>query len=146
MVRTQKGKKADHLQWSGTAEGLQFDVDDFVAMDVALALVPELRIAAAAVARARKEKKPFPIDSADKIVALIGAVGSSLDLGGHQLDAKGVEKFMVPGDFPIDNEGELANAVWTALQRCKQREVLRQALDAFEAGLAPSPFQGGGPS
>jgi hypothetical protein len=47
----------------------------------------------------------------------------------------------VTGDLPIETEGELASVVYMGLQRCRQRQLLEQALESFDAGLAADPDQ-----
>jgi hypothetical protein len=124
-----------HLAWAGLSQSVELSTDDAEAMDVALALLPELRLAALAVARARRMALDYPITSAAGVQRLLGDEDSIL-AGGHQIDAGAIDRFLVKGDLPVEHEGELANVVYTALQRCVRRHQLEQALESFDAGLA----------
>jgi hypothetical protein len=109
-------------------------------MDLALSLVPELRLAALAVVRARQLGLKYPITSAAAVQRLLGHEGR-LTAGGHAIEAADVRRFLVPGDLPIEHEGALVNVIYTALHRCRRRQQLEQALRQFDAGLAPDPDQ-----
>jgi hypothetical protein len=130
-----------HLAWAGHCSSVELSADDVEAMDIALSLMPELRLAALAVARSRRLSLKYPIRSAATVQQLLGKEGR-LTAGGHEIDAAAVRQFLVPGDLPIEHEGALANAVFTALQRCRRRQELEQALKSFDAGLAPDPDAG----
>jgi hypothetical protein len=129
-----------YLAWAGLSKSIDLSADDVEAMDMALALVPELRLAALAVARARQRNVEYPISSSATLEQLLGDEGR-LTAGGHDIDAEGIRRFLVPGDLPIDHEGDLVAVVYAALQRCRRRQQLEQALEVFDAGLASDPDQ-----
>jgi len=127
-----------HLAWAGLGRTVRLSSGDLEAMDIALALVPEARLAALAVARARELKLEFPIASAAAVQKLLGGE-QRLSGGGHEIESEDVRRYLVPGDLPIHDEAELATVIYTALHRCKQRASLQQALEAFDSGLASDP-------
>ncbi|MFF7312032.1 hypothetical protein [Streptomyces sp. NPDC008137] len=112
--------------------------EDFEAMDTALALVPELRLAALAVSRARCLGFRYPIRSTRTVAELLGEEGR-LSAGGHDIDRAEIRRYLVPGELPIENEGALATVVYHALQRCRQRQQLERALRTFDEALLPDP-------
>lgn len=128
-----------HLKWAGASRSVKLSVDDDAeAMDIALALVPELRLAALAVVRARALRVEFPIVSVAELQQLLGG-DDELSAAGHQINAAEIRRFLVPGDLPIENEGALVTVVYVALQRCLRREQLEQDLRSFDAALAADP-------
>lgn len=126
------------LAWAGISKSIELSPADFEVMDIALSLMPELRFAAMLMARSRQLDLKYPISSTTSLKALLGESGRLL-AGGHEIDAAAIRRFLVPGDLPIEHEGALANVIYTALQRCRQRQVLVQALESFDDGLAPDP-------
>lgn len=122
-----------HLAWAGGDKNVPLGREDFEAMDIALSVVPELRVAALAVQRARQTGTAFPIRDPSGIVQLLQGQGGSM--GGHQVDPKSVRRYLVATDFPIENEGDLAATVYVALSRGVRRAQLRSQLDGFDAGL-----------
>ncbi len=127
-----------YLAWAGHCNTIELSADDFEAMDIALSIVPELRLAALAIARARQLSLTYPITSVATLQQLLGKEGR-LTAGGHEIDVAAIKKFLIPGDLPIEHEGALANVVYTALHRCRQRQHLEQALKSFDTGLLPDP-------
>ncbi|MFC8202237.1 hypothetical protein ACFUTV_43700 [Streptomyces sp. NPDC057298] len=124
--------------WAGLCREIPLIPEDFEAMDTALALVPELRLAALAIARARRLRLGYPIRSTREVAELLGEEGR-LSAGGHDIDPDEIRRYLVPGELPIHNEQGLAAVVYYALQRCRRRQQLEQALRAFDEQLLPDP-------
>lgn len=133
---------AQKMPWAGHTNTIELTVSDAEAMDIALALVPELRLAALAISRARKLGVRYPIESTGAIISLLEGE-QKLSLGGHEIDAAAIRQYLVAGDFPVNHEGELANAVYIALTRCRQHQHLQQSLKLFEEGIASDADKGG---
>jgi len=125
----------EYLQRMGGPRGVIFTTNDLEAMDIALSLVPEARVAALAVMLARGARSDYPIVDAAGIIQLLGDT-SVLEAAGHKIDASSIEQFFVAGDFPIANEVELASRVYIALHRCNHRAQLQAALDHFDRNLS----------
>jgi len=123
-----------HLARAGGPKGIDLTPNDFEAMDLALALVPELRISALAVRLARQSGSEYPITGPEGLVRLLSGE-ARLSIGGHEIDANSIQRFFVSGDFPIENEVELASTVYVALNRCRYREQLQRAIEQLDAGL-----------
>ena len=127
-----------YLRGMGGPKGVSFTTDDFEAMDIALSLVPEARIAALAVILARKAGSSFPVADAAGVIQLLGD-DTVLEVCGRKIDPSSIEQFFVAGDFPIENESALASRVYVALQRCSHRAQLQRTLEHFDRDLsAPS--------
>jgi hypothetical protein len=124
-----------HLAPLGGAKGITFTSSDFKAMDLALSLVPELRIAAFAVRLAQESGTDYPIVSPSQLTRLLGET-AVLQAGGHEMDGDSIHRFFVSGDFPIGNEAELVSRVYVALNRCRHLVQLQLSLRQFEEGLA----------
>jgi hypothetical protein len=124
----------DYLAWSGVGQTVELSSDDWRAMDVALALVPEARIAALAVSRAESMSIEYPITSTAQIASLLGNE-DKLIAGGHEIDIGSIKRYVAAGELPIAHEGQLASVVYLALKRCTQRYLLEQNLRYFDAAL-----------
>ena len=124
-----------YLQRMGGPKGITFTTNDFEAMDIALSLVPEARVAALAVMLAREAGSNFPITDTAGVIQLLGD-DSVLEVGGHEIDAASIRQFFVAGDFPIGNEAELASRVYVVLHRCNHRARLEGALKHFDSELS----------
>jgi hypothetical protein len=128
------------LKWAGQARSIPMPREEADILDMALSLVPELKVAALAVSRARQAGIEYPIANTEPIR---GLVGKGLRAGGHSIMPDEIARFLLPGDFPIDTEPELLNVVYVTLNRCRQREALAAAIDQFDAALAPNPDEQG---
>lgn len=123
-----------HLAWTGGNRAVDLTPDDFEAMDVALSLIPELRLVALAIRRARRTGLTYPLTSPDQLKQLLGGK-RKLVAAGHHIDAKSIRRYLIADDFPIENEGELASIVYIALNRCFRHEEIRLELEAYEQEL-----------
>jgi hypothetical protein len=108
--------------WHGAGASLEFEPGDFEIVDLVLGQIPELRLCAAALKRARAANLPYPIPSADALKPLFG--GKIFDGGGHRFGPDDVAKFMPAEFFPIGNEGELVSRMYVALVRCKHEDAV----------------------
>jgi hypothetical protein len=122
------------LTWTGGTKGVDLTPDDFEAMNVALSLVPELRLVALAIVRARRAGVAYPLSSPSQIEQLLEGE-RDLVAGGHHIDARTIRRYFTTSDFPIEHEGDLASTVYLALNRCVRHEQLRLELDTFEREL-----------
>lgn len=119
--------------WSGIAASVTLDDGDGEVMEAALSLVPELRIVAFYLKRARALSLRYPLESVDELEALLAGDGETM--GDHRVDAEGLRRYVVTVDFPVDHEGDLASLIYAALGRCSARDKLRSALERFDAEL-----------
>lgn len=90
----------------------QDDVDTLVSV---LGIVPELVIAAAAVKRRRQLGLEYPMTSTKHVSRLYD--NDQTTIGGHRVAADTVERYLADA-YPIENDEELARAVYLALNRC----------------------------
>jgi hypothetical protein len=63
QVEDSPGASPPYLAWAGLSRSVDLSPEDVEAMDIALALVPELRLAALAIVRAREMEVTYPITS-----------------------------------------------------------------------------------
>jgi len=110
-------------RWQGASAEIAFEPADFDVLDIALSLIPELRIAALVVKRARQAKINYPIDRAEVLVALLGK--KRIVVAGHRIAPDDVAAYLPPEFFPIAHEGELVSRAYLGLMRC-----------SYEVGLA----------
>lgn len=106
----------DIVRWKGASAQIPFEPEDFDVLDIVLNLIPELRICAVAVKRARASQIEYPIGNVDEIVNLLR--GENFEGGGHHITEKDVRHYLVPEYFPIAHEGELVSRIYLALTRC----------------------------
>lgn len=109
--------------WHGAGADLQFEPGDFEVLDLVLGQIPELRICAYALKRARAVNLTFPITTTESLSALFE--GKRFDGGGHRFGPGDASRFMPADFFPIGDEGELVSRIYIALVRCKHEEMSR---------------------
>ncbi|KZB85661.1 hypothetical protein [Amycolatopsis regifaucium] len=103
--------------WKGPGDRITFEPQDFEALDIALHVVPDLRICALAVKLARAEKVRYPITDPTPLVKLLPR--SRFVAAGHDITEKAIRAHLPAELFPIRHEGELAERVYIALLRCR---------------------------
>jgi hypothetical protein len=113
--------------WQGASADIVFEPADFDVLDITLSLMPELRICALAVKRARAANVKYPITLADQLVVLLE--NRRFATAGHQIEAEDVGKYMPKEFFPIEHEGELISRIFIALARCKHEMAVAAHAD-----------------
>jgi len=105
----------------GSVRGAYADVSftrkDFDVLDLTLSTIPELRICAYAVKRARSLKVRYPIETVETVVA--GLEHSVFEGAGHRITPADIRNYMPKEFFPIRTERELLSKIFVALNRCK---------------------------
>jgi hypothetical protein len=103
--------------WRGAGADIQFDPEDFEVMELAMGVVPEVRVCALVLKWMRDANLRYPVQTVDDIVQAFPHerfVG-----GGHMIDPDSIRAFMAKEYFPIEHEGELLSRTYLALMRCK---------------------------
>lgn len=103
--------------WRAVCEPIRFGPEDVEVLDLALSVVPDLRICALALKQARARRMAYPVKSADDLIAHLD--DGRLVAGRHVIDAQEIRAYLHPGFFPIEHEGALLSAVYAGL--CRQR-------------------------
>ncbi|RQP21490.1 hypothetical protein [Piscinibacter terrae] len=118
--------------WHGAGSSLKFEPSDFDVIDLVLGLIPELRICATALKRARAAQLAYPVNSVQELFGLLE--NRRFSGGGHEFGTKDMKTFLSPHFFPIGNEGELVSRIYIALMRCKLEENSRtqSSIDALK--------------
>jgi hypothetical protein len=115
--------KEERRAWHGAGADLQFEPSDFEIVDLVLGQVPELRICATALKRARAAKLKFPIEKPESIFPLFQ--NKKFQGGGHEFGTSDVVSYMPLEFFPMNNEGDFVSRIYTALIRCKHEETMK---------------------
>jgi len=102
-------------RWRAPAEPVKFTAKDFEVLDLALCLVPDLRICALALKQARASKLTYPVKSAEELIAHLD--DGQLVAGRHVIDPGEIRTYLHEGLFPIEHEGALLSAVYAGLGR-----------------------------
>lgn len=121
--------QAKRQAWHGPGADLQFEPEDFEVLDLTLGQIPELRICALALKRARARKLKYPVRNAKALSVLIGK-GQFVG-GGHKISTADIGRYMPADFFPLANEGELVSGIYIALMRCKHEEALKMQTSRF---------------
>lgn len=111
--------------WRGAGADIQFGPEDFEVMELAMGVVPEVRVCALVLKWMRDANLQYPVLAVDEIVQAFPHerfVG-----GGHMIDSDGIRVFMAKEYFPIEHEGALLSRIYLALMRCKN-ELSRKNL------------------
>jgi hypothetical protein len=107
----------DLNHWRGAGADIQFNHEDFEVMELAMGIVPEVRICALVLKWARHANLQYPIQSVDTIAQAFPH--KRYTGGGHIIDPESIVAFMAKEYFPIDHEGELLSRTYLTLMRCK---------------------------
>jgi hypothetical protein len=123
-------------RWKSLGEGIRFTAKDFDVLDLALSLIPDLRICALAVKQARKMKVEYPIESVDGLIRYLG--DKPFVAGDHVIDLDEIRTYLPAEIFPIEHEGELLSLTYAALGRQRREMALLStvhpnAIDKFVA-------------
>src|SRR3712207_3199602 len=102
----------------GHSHRIQFEAKDFELLDLVLDLIPELRICALALKRARTKQVTYPLKSHREIIELLQE--KELLVEGHRITGSHIERYMTEELFPITDERELISRVYLALCRCNE--------------------------
>ena len=103
--------------WAAVGADVKFDQDDFEVLDLTLHLMPELRICAMALKRARKHGIQYPIKSATELSKLLE---QPVETGcGRSISATAISKYTKKEFFPIEHEGQLISTVYLGLMICR---------------------------
>jgi hypothetical protein len=127
-------------EMQNSGQQIEFEPDDFDILNMTLDLVPELRICAETVKRARRIGLRFPVRRPEALFDLLE--GEVFEGESHRITKKDISRYMPPGFFPIDNENELIGRVYVALVRCNQETVVDRMVEVLGAGpvtVAPWP-------
>jgi hypothetical protein len=103
--------------WRAACEPIPFEREDFEVLDLALCLVPDLRICALALKQARRRQLAYPVKSVEDLIAHLD--DGRLVAGRHVIDADEIRTYLHAGLFPLAHEGALLSAVYSGL--CRQR-------------------------
>src|SRR4030095_9399122 len=122
---------AKRQAWHGPCADLQFEPEDFEVIDLTLGQIPELRICALALKRARARKLKYPVRNAKSLSVLIGK--GQFAGGGHKIRISDIGRYMPEDLFPLDNEGELVLGIYIALMRCRYEEALKMQTSRYMA-------------
>ena len=124
-------EQAKRDAWHGPGADVRFEPADFEVIDLVLGQVPELRICALALKRARALNLKYPVKNAKALSVLVGKkqfVG-----GGHKISADAIGRYMPAAFFPLADEGALISGIYMALVRCQHEEALRVHVSRFTA-------------
>ena len=111
--------------WAAVAADIKFDRDDCEILDLTLNLMPELRICAMAVKRARKYGINYPIKSARELSKLLE---QEIEVGGgHSISSTAISKYTKKEFFPIEHEGQLVSTVYLGLMICRAQMAVQPA-------------------
>jgi hypothetical protein len=95
----------------------KFDGDDVELLVTTLDLAPDLKVCALALKHHRdRNSSKYPLGSTDDLLSLFD--GEQIEVLGHQIDRKHIERYVDPELFPIENDRALAAAVYLALSQC----------------------------
>lgn len=119
--------------WLGLTREIEFTADDFEVLDLALSLLPDLRVCAYAIKRARSAGIKYPIGRADDLAPLFGK-DSRFEGAGYRVDWLSAKRYLLPEFFPIEHEGELLSRLYLALTRARHAATLAASLEALDAG------------
>jgi hypothetical protein len=103
--------------WRGAGADIQFGPEDFEVMELAMGVVPEVRVCALVLKWMRDANLQYPVQAVDDLIQAFQHkrfVG-----GGHAIDPDSIRAFMAKEYFPIKHEGELLSRTYLALMRCK---------------------------
>jgi len=110
--------KETRPRWQRSSTDIEFKPDDFDILDLTLNYIPELRICALAIKRARAAQVRYPLETADKLIGLLDD-GQRFVGAGHRIKAEHVRAYMPQEFFPIEDESDLISKIYLALLRCK---------------------------
>ena len=113
-------KEEARIAWHGAGAELRFDPSDFEVIDLVLGQIPELRVCAFALKRARATNLKFPLSSAKDLFGLLQ--NRRFAGGGHEFGTKDIATYLPAEFFPIIDEGELVSRLYIALLRCHHEE------------------------
>lgn len=139
----ESAKKARE-RWRGVCEPIAFKPEDFEILDLALCVIPDLRICALALKQARRTRLAYPVKSVEDLMPHLD--DGRLVAGRHVIDADEIRTYLHPGLFPLEHEGALLSAVYAGLmrqrlERAAATAVHRRTLDGALA-LQSVPVQG----
>jgi hypothetical protein len=126
--------QAKRQAWHGPCADLQFEPEDFEVIDLTLGQIPELRICALALKRARARKLKYPVRNAKALSVLIGK--GKFEAGGHKISPSDIGRYMPTDFFPLANEGDLVSGIYMALMRCRHEEALKMQTSRYTAKKA----------
>ncbi len=117
----------DHVEWRGVGADIQFTLEDFEVIELTLGLMPELRICALAVKKARAAKVQYPLTGAEDMAFLLDSDGK-FEGGGHSVRREDLTAYLHPEYFPIKTEAELVSRVYLGLRRCSEEFAMANHL------------------
>lgn len=103
--------------WRGSGIDIKFKPTDFEVTELALGIIPELRICAMALKWARKAGIHYPVEDVEQIVKAFPH--TKFQGGGHEITTDSIRALMPSEYFPIQHEGELLSKAYLSLMRCK---------------------------
>lgn len=133
-------------RWRAACEPIAFAPEDFEILDLALCVIPDLRICALALKQARRTRLAYPVKSVEDLMPHLDE--GRLVAGRHVIDADEIRTYLHPGLFPIEHEGALLSAVYAGLSRQRVERaavaaVHRRTIERVVA-LQTAPSQLGG--
>ena len=120
-------EEGQRLAWHGVGASIRFAPEDFEVLDLTLGQIPDLRVCAHILKKARQIELKYPVTGPRKLFKLLG--NKSWSGGGYEIEAACIERFMVPQWFPLDNEGDLVSRIYLALMRCRQESHAQLVAD-----------------
>jgi hypothetical protein len=103
--------------WHGPGHELRFEPEDFDIVDLVLGQVPELRICAWALKRARRIGIQYPIKDARALGRLLE--GDKFAAAGLEFSRDHISRLMPSEFFPIADEADLVSRTYIVLIRAK---------------------------
>lgn len=119
--------RQDMACWQGVSADLIFTPNDFDILDLTISLIPELRLCAYILKRARLVHIQYPITGIEALLPILEK--GRLVACGHHIEEDAIRTYMPTQFFPINHEGELISRVYIALQRCKEDVSLARRID-----------------
>ncbi len=112
-------------RWRAFGEQIEFAAEDWEVLDLALSLVPDLRICALALKYARAKKVHYPIESVSELIKHLE--NGRFIAGRHVIDTEEIKTYMQDGFFPIEHEGALLSRIYAALGRQRYEMAMLSA-------------------
>lgn len=97
----------------------EFDKNDVDLLEEAVNLLPEIRLCALALKQSRRLKVAYPIKNHKGLNELLDGE-KIIKKGRHSFSPPHIKHYVTKEQFPINNEADLASAVYLGLCRCNE--------------------------
>jgi hypothetical protein len=132
------GATPTHLNaWRRPADGVDLAEVDSDLLDLVLCLDRELRGTAVLAALSRRRGVTYTVKDLDELADALG--DARLEVGEHLVDSEHLRRAMREERFPLWHEGELLEAIYRSLLRCRFEASIRRhaALDLGSLDIEP---------